>query len=126
MEIKSERSDLRGPEVEEEHGSNSAAAERAASLSLTRRICNLNVGANEPHAKRATNSSNHEEKTTTKVVNENKDPDERQGSLDHAKDTGGEEASACTGDADALKDGRAVVVDGIDSGAWRYTLGPRI
>lgn len=51
------------------------------------------------------------------MVDEDHQPDKGEDSLDNAKDTGCEEARVCTGDADALEYGRAVVVDGVDTGA---------
>jgi hypothetical protein len=52
------------------------------------------------------------------VVNENHEPHKGKDSLDNTKDTGGEEASVGTGDADASEDSGAVVVDGIDTRAY--------
>jgi hypothetical protein len=51
------------------------------------------------------------------MIDEDHQPDKGEGSLDNAKDTSCKEASVCTGDADALEYGRAVVVDGVDTGA---------
>jgi hypothetical protein len=52
------------------------------------------------------------------VVNKNHEPDKGQNSLDDTKDTCGEEAGVCSGNADRLEDGGTVVVDGVDTRAW--------
>jgi hypothetical protein len=56
------------------------------------------------------------------VVNENHEPHKGKDSLDNTKDTGGQEASVGTSDADALEDGGAVVVDGVDTRAYENSL----
>lgn len=80
-------------------------------------VGDLDVCTNKVHGECTTSSTNHEEVSSTHVVNKNHEPDKGQSSLDNTKDTRGEEAGVCSGNADRFEDGRAVVVDGVDSGA---------
>lgn len=56
------------------------------------------------------------------MINENENPDEGDYRLDNAKDTGGEEASVGTSNADTSEDSGAVVVDSVDTGAWKMLV----
>ena len=51
------------------------------------------------------------------MVDKKQDPYNCEGGLDNTKDAGGEEAGVCACDADAAKDGRAIVIDGVDARA---------
>jgi hypothetical protein len=56
------------------------------------------------------------------VIDKNENPDKGDCRLDNAKDASGEEASVGTGNADTFKDSGAVVVDSVDTGAWKMLV----
>lgn len=56
------------------------------------------------------------------MINKNENPDEGDCRLDNAKDASGEEASVGTGNTDTSEDCGAVVVDSVDTGAWKMLV----
>lgn len=56
------------------------------------------------------------------MIDKNENPNKGDYRLDNAKDTRGEEASVGTGDTDTSEDSGAVVVDGVDTGAWKMLV----
>lgn len=106
-------------EVEEEDSSDTARREAGvlAGFQLSLGVGDLDVRADKVHAECATGGTDHEKVSATHMIDEDHQPDKGEGSLDNAKDTSCKEASVCTGYADALEYGRAVVVDGVDTGA---------
>lgn len=100
-----------GPDVEESKGRDSTRVE--ASVGGTELgLGDGDVGTDVIHGDSSTKGTRHEDATTTKVVDEEENPDDRADGLDHTKDAGGEQTSVGTGDAERLEDGGRVVVDG--------------
>lgn len=70
---------------------------------------------NDPHAYRTAESTDHEQVSSSKSVDQEEEPDERHDGLDHTEDASGQERSVRTANADRGEDGRAVVVDCVDA-----------
>lgn len=104
------------PEVEKEDSSDSSRAE-VGILRIGGHIGCRDVSADNPHAARASQRTNHEQVATAQLINEDEEPNEGQDSLDNTKETCGEEAGVGSLDTDRLENGRAVVVDGVDTRA---------
>lgn len=76
----------------------------------------FDVRANHPHADRAADRSDEKKKPSAHAVDQEDQEDQRKDSLDDSEDAGGEQARVCACDTDTVEDGRAVVVDSIDTG----------
>lgn len=105
-----------GPEVEEEDGGDAAGGEARVGV-VGIRAGDADVGADVPHAEGATGGTDHEELCAAEAVDEPEEPDDGYDCFDDAEDAGGEEAGACSGDADGFEDGGTVVVDCVDAAA---------
>lgn len=103
-----------GPQVEEKHGSNTPRAERLA-ISLS--ISSEEIATDDPHADRATSSTDHEEIASAKSVDEEQEPDDCNHRLHNPEQASGEECSVCTSNTDGLEDRGRIVVDSIDATA---------
>lgn len=89
-----------GPEVEEEHGRNTTAVH--AGLGVLGGFGDLDVCTNDPQADGTTDSTDQEQVTTTDAINEIQQPHEGDDSLDNTEDTGGQETSVGTSNANTL------------------------
>lgn len=65
-------------------------------------LCNSNVAANVPHAKRTSNGAVHKQSTTAELVDENEEPKERDDGLDDAENSSGQKGGVCASDANGL------------------------
>ena len=63
-----------------------------------------NVTADDPHANRTTDRTDHQELPASEVVDEDQNPDDGEYGLDHAEDTGGQEGGAGSADTDRGED----------------------
>lgn len=78
-----------GPQVEEEHGHDTATIH--VRLGVVLWICDLDVCADDPHTNGTTERTDQKQVTTTNVVDKIQQPHEGDHSLDYAKDTGCEQ-----------------------------------
>jgi hypothetical protein len=58
------------------------------------------VTADDPHANRATDRTDHQELSASEVIDKDQNPNDGEYGLDHAENTGGQEGSACSADTD--------------------------
>jgi hypothetical protein len=85
-----------GPQIKEEHGRNTTAAQAVGGVLLG--LSNLDVCAHDPQADRTTCSTDQQQVTATDVVDQPKQPDESHYGLHHTEDSGGEQTSVGTPD----------------------------
>lgn len=90
-----------GPQVEEEHGSNTTAIH--GGLGVIGWLGNLDVRTNDPQADGTANSTDQEQVTATDVINEIQQPNEGNYGLDNTEDTGGQKTSVGTSNANTLQ-----------------------
>lgn len=83
---------------------------------MVRRVGDLDVCTDIVEAESTPESTEHEEVSSTKVVDEEEEPDDGYQCLDDTEDAGGEERGVCAGDTNGFEDCGGVVVDGVDAG----------
>ena len=91
-----------GPQVEEEDRGNTARGQWCGGVGVDTSV--ENVTTDDPHANRATDGTDHQELSASKVIDENQDPDNGEDGLDHTEDTGGQEGGAGSADTDRGED----------------------
>jgi len=79
-------------------------------------VCNLDVRSDVIEAEGTAEGTEHEEVSSTEVVDEEEEPDDGYEGLDNAEDTGSEERGICARDTNRFEDSWRVVVDGVNSG----------
>ena len=91
-----------GPQVKEEDRGNTARGQWCGGVGVDTSV--ENVTTDDPHANRATDGTDHQELSASKVIDENQDPDNGEDGLDHTEDTGGQEGGAGSADTDRGED----------------------
>ncbi len=79
------------------------------------RLGECDVASDIPQAKRTTDCADHQQVTTTVLIDQEDEVEDCEYSLDDTEETGGEERVRGTGDTDGFEDGWGVVVDSVDS-----------
>lgn len=79
-------------------------------------VCDLDVSADIIQAECSTECTEHQEVSTTEVIDEKEEPNDRYECFDYAEDASSKERGICTGDTDGFEDYWRVIVDGIDPG----------
>lgn len=78
-------------------------------------IGDLDVGSHVPHAETATNGTDHQEASSSDLVDQEEKIDDCAASLDDTKETSSEEGRVGADNADTFEDRWRIVVDGIDT-----------
>lgn len=89
----------RSPQVEEEDSRNTATVQSAGGMIGW--IHDVDVGANNPHADRASDSTNEKKLTSAQLVNQEEQPDEGHDCFDNSENTS-HDANSVTSNANAL------------------------
>ena len=109
------KSGTHSPDIEEENGADSGRWKfRSWVLG---RFSDGNVGTDVPQAKTATRSSDHQQLSSTVLINKEDKIDDCENGLDNTEQTSREERGVKSNNSDTLKHRWGVVVDGVDSGS---------
>lgn len=85
-----------GPQVEEEDRGDAARGQRGGGVRVDTGM--ENVTADDPHAHRTADGTDHQQLSASEVVDKDQDPDDGEYSLDHTEDTRGQEGGASAAD----------------------------
>ena len=80
------------------------------------RLDDVDVGTDDPHANGSSDSTNEQQLSATKLVNQEEQPDDGHESLDDTENTS-QDVDSVGLDTEGLEDGGRVVVDGVDTGS---------
>jgi len=99
------------PKVKEEDGRDTGR--RNAISRVVRRVGHLDVSSDDPHADSAAQGAEHEQISSSKVVDHVEQPEYGENRLHHAKEARREEASVRSRDTQTREHRRRIVVDSI-------------